>query len=290
MIFFVISGFIIPFTLHRAQYRLADYGTFLLKRIVRLDPPYLATIALIVAMGVLASHVPGFQGAPFAVTLPQLLAHLGYANVIFGYEWLSPVFWTLAIELQYYLLVGLLFPLLGSTRVLWRTLALAGLACLSFASRNEQWLLHWLIGFLMGIVTFQWRADLISRRVYLAWMGVLAVACFYKNGPVVAATSSVTALLIAFWNARHYKVADFFGCISYSLYLVHMPVGFRMLNVCGRFAHNNPERYAGLLFALGCVIAVAWCMYRFVERPSQRWSTAITYRRRAAPLADTALP
>ena len=41
-IFFVISGFVIPWSLYRAAYVLRDYPRFLLKRNVRLYPPYVA--------------------------------------------------------------------------------------------------------------------------------------------------------------------------------------------------------------------------------------------------------
>ncbi|MGH9899783.1 MAG: acyltransferase family protein, partial [Pyrinomonadaceae bacterium] len=40
-IFFVISGYIIPYSLSRSGYQLRDFGTFVLKRIIRIDPPYL---------------------------------------------------------------------------------------------------------------------------------------------------------------------------------------------------------------------------------------------------------
>jgi len=43
---FVISGFVIPWSLYRSQYVLRDYPKFLLKRNVRLYPPYLASIAI----------------------------------------------------------------------------------------------------------------------------------------------------------------------------------------------------------------------------------------------------
>ena len=36
--FFVISGFIIPYSLHRSGYTLRDFPNFMLRRIVRLEP------------------------------------------------------------------------------------------------------------------------------------------------------------------------------------------------------------------------------------------------------------
>src|SRR5258708_6301357 len=91
--FFVISGFVIPWALHQADYELKSFGTFVEKRIIRGDPPYLVSIVIILALGFISSHLPGFRGEPFSVSPILVLLHLGYLNVFFGYEWLNPVFW-----------------------------------------------------------------------------------------------------------------------------------------------------------------------------------------------------
>src|SRR4051812_47773396 len=64
-VFFVISGFVIPYALQGSKYRIRDCGTFLLKRVVRLDPPYFATICVILVLGYLSAKTPGFAGEPF---------------------------------------------------------------------------------------------------------------------------------------------------------------------------------------------------------------------------------
>ena len=46
-VFFVVSGFVIPYALHRAHYQLPQYPRFLAKRLLRLHPPYLAVVATI---------------------------------------------------------------------------------------------------------------------------------------------------------------------------------------------------------------------------------------------------
>lgn len=43
-VFFVISGFVIPLSLNKSQYTINQYGHFLLKRFVRLHPPYLVAL------------------------------------------------------------------------------------------------------------------------------------------------------------------------------------------------------------------------------------------------------
>src|ERR1700712_4724969 len=40
-IFFVISGFVIPYAMYKKQYNINNFFSFLRKRIIRIEPPYL---------------------------------------------------------------------------------------------------------------------------------------------------------------------------------------------------------------------------------------------------------
>ena len=130
-IFFVISGFVIPYALARSDYKIARYGKFLLKRIVRIDPPYLASIALSIVIGYgLMLTSKSYANRPPIHSLAQLAAHFGYLNTFFQYEWINPVYWSLALEFQYYLLIGLCFPLLNSNSKRVRVFTCVGLSLL----------------------------------------------------------------------------------------------------------------------------------------------------------------
>lgn len=153
-IFFVISGFIVFYALQRRGYRVSDYGRFLLKRIVRLDPPYLVAIFVVIVLGYASSATPGFRGAQFEPSFAQVALHLGYINAFFGYPWLNPVFWTLAIELQYYLLAGLLFPVVAHRSMIVRASTFGFLAMLAFSIPAEQFLFHYLFLFMLGMAAF----------------------------------------------------------------------------------------------------------------------------------------
>src|SRR6185312_47184 len=48
--FFVISGFVIPYSMIRANYRTSDFFRFLVKRVVRIQPPYLLLLAQTVSL------------------------------------------------------------------------------------------------------------------------------------------------------------------------------------------------------------------------------------------------
>lgn len=99
--FFVISGFVVPLAMFRGGYRIADIGAFTLKRLVRLDPPFLVSILVVL---VLNRWLPGTidQPVPPAVTPPVLLGHVfyGVSHLFAEFDWLNSVYWTLEIEFQ----------------------------------------------------------------------------------------------------------------------------------------------------------------------------------------------
>ena len=276
-IFFVISGFIIPLTLMRSGYRIADYRKFLVKRIVRLDPPYIVVLVLIIALGYLSSAVPAFQGRPFHVSVPQVLLHLGYLNVFFGYAWLNPVFWTLAVELQYYLLIGLLVSWLASPndRLRWGTMVL--LVALAVLFPDDRFVFHWLALFLMGIATFQLHHGLASWRQYVVTLACLGAAAAPLYGAVIAAVGLATAAVIATVRLQPTNPLVSLGHLSYSLYLLHSPIGGRVVNFSLRHVNSDAGKFVVVVAALVSSLVAAWLLYRAVERPAQGWSSAIRY-------------
>jgi peptidoglycan/LPS O-acetylase OafA/YrhL len=276
--FFVISGFIIPFALHRSEYQLSNYGIFLLKRIIRLDPPYLAVIVGIICLGYASSATPGFQGEPYHVSMTQILLHFGYINAVFDYPWLNPVFWTLAIEFQYYLLAGLLYPFIRDWKY-FNSLGLMLALGLPLLLPSSNLIFHWISLFMLGISTFQYRSGSLSLRCYFCWLVAFTALTLYSHGIVISAVATLTAYAIAFVNIKHAKFITWIGSISYSLYLLHIPIGGRIVNLSSRFAESLPAKASILLFALATSLTTAWILYRFIEHPAQRWSSSITYDR-----------
>jgi len=285
--FFVILGFVIPFSLHKANYELKFFGTFVAKRIIRLDPPYLVSIVIILVLGFISVHIPGFRGEPFKVSPVMVLLHLGYLNVFFGYEWLNPVFWTLAIELQYYLLIGSIYPLISSEKTFRRYLVFAILGAAALLFKSEAFLPHWLFLFLMGIVTFNLQSGLIARSQYFVILSLFGIGLFFTHGLVICAVGLSTALLIAFVRIEA-RIFTFLGAISYSLYLLHVPIGGRVINFATHHPHSIGIKILFLAVALAAAIFASYLLYLFVEKPSQKLSSKIRYRRSSNQSSSTA--
>jgi peptidoglycan/LPS O-acetylase OafA/YrhL len=70
-VFFVISGFVIPLSLYGTGYGLRDFPSFLLRRLVRLEPAYLVSIAVVLILWHASQAVPGFAGQAPSYSIPQ---------------------------------------------------------------------------------------------------------------------------------------------------------------------------------------------------------------------------
>ena len=227
--------------MHAAGYRLADFGRFLLKRIVRIDPPYLAAIALILIQAWLIAAAG--VGRPSDFSAVQVLLHLGYLNAFAGYSWLNPVFWTLAIEFQYYLAIALLFPLIATARIGRHALVFAIFAVAAWLLPGQAFVCHYLFLFLFGIVTFQFRNGLLTRPAYFAALAVSAL------GTALTLEWIVAAVGLAYFS---------------SSWIVWTTLMIGMLFLFGRhhprtFDENEPLDRQRMVLALVAVIILIIC-------------------------------
>ena len=287
-VFFVISGFILPYALHKAGYQPADFFRFMWKRILRLDPPYLVCIVVVLGLNFASTLIPGFRGQPFQFDLKQVLLHLGYLNAFFNYEWVNVVFWTLAIEFQFYLLVALIFPLISHSALVVRTGICGLLAAAAFLLPSEKLVFHYQLLFLLGIWAFQIKVGLLrSAKWHPVGWALLAAGTWLTLGDIIAVVGTVTGLLIV-----HARVSArwllFLGQISYSLYLLHVPIGGRVINFGSRYADGLMAHLAVLALAVAASIGSAFIFHRRVELPAQRWSSSVRFR--AEPRPSTLAP
>ena len=279
-VFFVISGFVIPHALYRANYRLRDCGRFLLRRAARLEPPYVVSIFLMMGLALISARLPGFRGHLPSYSVPQLLSHLPYVTGLLGFTWINIAYWSLALELQYYLLIGWVFPLIAHQKIGVRVLTILLLEALAFVIPNDLLVFHWLPLFVMGVLTFMHRHALLNVRWYVVSV-IGATACTLVTfGPIIAVVGSATSLMIAFVDINASPLL-FLGSISYSLYLVHVPIGGRLINATLRFSLGPVTIATVTVVTLGVSILAATVFYRLVEQPAKQLAFRIEIRKRS---------
>ncbi len=276
-VFFVISGFVICYSLGQRNYQLADAPGFLWRRLKRLEPPYLGAIVISVGLTILASRVPGFSGPKPEFTALQLAAHLGYGVEFLGFDWVNPVFWTLALEFQFYLLMALCFPLLNQQSGTRSLLPVIGLSLLYFVAMGHRSVVfHWMPLFTLGITC--WAAITCRIRPVQALIsyGVAGILVFVSTGAANLLAGLLTAAVITIFQRRpvsvYHTIPAWLGTFSYSLYLLHVPFGTRITNLSLRFPNEWWVRYLAVLLALALTIVVSRLFWHFVEKPSARWA------------------
>lgn len=279
-VFFVISGFVIPYALYRQKFDLRRDGlTFIIRRLIRLEPPYLIVAALSTLLLYVSQQMPWYHGPTREHLLFDLALHPFYLVPWFGGQWSNLVFWSLAIEFQYYFLALAIAPLILSHRHLIQRGGLALMFILALASKDDRLVFIYLPLFGFGFVGFLYIRRAMPPLEAFAWLTVYAVLCNnIPDGRIVAVVGLLTIVAIVFTNITARPLLAL-GTISYSLYLVHVPIGVRIMNGANRIdAHNTA--FEAFVIAAGILLSIlaAYTLWRWIEYPSiaasRRWGNA----------------
>jgi len=290
--FFVISGMVLPLSLG-GDYRWRLFPMFLFRRAVRIEPTYLASVAIaVVIVYGMSSIAP--NGVPCLPSLKQFALHALYLIPFSHEEWIQPVYWTLAVEFQFYLCIGLIFPVLiavygksGSTPALLLCSSF-GLLVLMAHHVPEVRILQYATCFAIGMLVAGRRIfgfGLIPTlglalllEILGAWSGQTAYEIL---GSALAATVALFCTGPVDKCSRWIKPFWFLGTISYSLYVMHQVIASAAENVL-HFIQKRVHGTSGLILAnlvpVGSLIAAflaAYLLYRLVEKPTHNLSRNI---------------
>jgi peptidoglycan/LPS O-acetylase OafA/YrhL len=270
IMFFVISGFVIPYSMYVKKYQLKHFFQFLLKRTIRIEPPYLIFTFILLLVNYYT--IVYLWRLPNPTTIKQFLLNITYLAPFFKVKWISIIFWTLAVEFQFYILTGLVYNIfVNKTIYKWIGFALL-LALGLLVPDSYQTVLNYYIYFLIGFQVFMFYTKQISPTEFILSC-ILAtgfILCFeeFESLPLVA----LTVLAILYFNYEH-KLATFFGNISFSLYLSHCLVGGNMVI----FTKKDWSKGVILMYILAGSIAFATIYYYLVERTFLRLSKRVRY-------------
>ena len=296
--FFVLSGFVLMSASGGRVENARGFGRFTLRRLVRLYPLHLATLAVLFAvLGVSAwrEGQPLFTGTHGLGGLLQCLL-LVQGFTLQALSWNYPS-WSISLELWASLLLGL--ALWVSRSRAWTVFAVAAAGIIGVllvagepdgpASTEVGALLkaaHYLMAFAAGVVLFKLFAWVSGRGwrppPWMEWLALvlLAGAFLWADGldsPATVALFSGVILVFAFEAG---PVSAFLrrpplqalGRWSYSIYLVHpfwTLATFKLTQAMGGDG-AAAGAFAMDLAAIGCValvIVTAALTYRFIERP-----------------------
>lgn len=288
-IFFGISGYVIGYGFLYKRYALTALGLryFYINRFLRIYPLFL----FLSIVGWLTIWAVDGRSPISWIDMPRQFFALQFNH---DYR-LNSVFWTLGLEIQFYMLAPVLvLPLFIRNSIQRWTVAATAyfglLVFLGFAIRQLDWsvdgrnivsvLPHFLAGMLGCSLAMSIKPSLIKAGGYMAGGVILLVATnwFYHRQPVLYWSLGVpmTDLMILLFIFSHaslkgatvdgsylIRALAWMGTLSYGIYAWH---AFLMSNFDGLL-----DRWSALLAAS---IGFAYLSYRIVELPAlklKRW-------------------
>lgn len=280
--FFVISGFIIPYTLWRKDYRLADFPRFILARILRLHPAYLGSLVLMLGCLWLPNVLPAPWHHESRIDWTNAALHLLYLPELTGRPWFNGVFWSLAVEMQYYLLLGLVYPLLVH-RSRWPALLFFLVFAASALGSPRAVVFHHAGLFLPGILLFWWQRGRLTAWQFGTGLALDAGLLRWLDGSFWGVGAVLATCAVIVWLRWSHPATTLLGRVSYSFYLLHTIVAFALLDLLAPAFPGEAARTLLVLAATGLAIGAAVIYHRLLEKPTQRLAQQCFPRRAADP-------
>lgn len=263
-VFFMLSGFVLTHSLRKAP----PWPRFAFKRVVRLVPVYLATLALLLPISVLT---PGEVALNLIVASPWL-----------GLDLLNFPAWSICWELYLPVLAYCLPIRIGDALIrpmLVFCLVALGWCDVQVAGGAYFYPARAILGLLAGHLLFRsklecgWRFQLTALPVLAtigiagAWHLLAAVLPLLTALALVSRKSGTGFFALPISNA--------IGAISYTVYLAHVPVLRAMQYAWPGSVDHNP---LVKLIGFGATLVLATIISLGIERPAMKWGADRLHR------------
>jgi len=294
-VFFAISGFILalPFGRYKLQQkqpvRLSNYY---LRRLTRLEPPYLISLILFFAVLVIVQH------QNFRELLPHFFASCLYVHrIVFG-TWspLNPPAWTLEVDVQFYAIAPFLtlayFSISSSVRR--RVVLLMFIVVKIIIANTTTWLdefyltLPYAIEFftvgilITDIYLTEWKDGIPRHRIFDI-ITVISIIVLFSSWTWPKNLEwkflFITALFMTVYGCfRSITVNRFFrnkwisaiGGMCYSIYLLHLPAAEFFVRMFTPFTQDlsyTTRFLVGIMIFLPVLFVICTVFFLLIEKP-----------------------
>ncbi len=301
-LFFLVSGFVIPFSLRRH-----NRGSFLLARALRIYPTYAAALA-IGCLFVVASARFWHRPVPFG--WGQFWANAELLHVFRGYASLDQVNWTLVIELHFYLFAALARPWILRHSLWPMVVAAAGgagyFALQHFGAAKQPSFLEFeamsLPFMLIGTAFhYHFAGGLRTPGLCVATLALVGLfVVLFRISPAsggawtTAGSYGFALSLFGIAYAARRLIPDWgilrlLARISFPLYAVHLLASFSLMTWLIAGPLRLPYEWASSV-AFVVVLLIAWLLHQGVERRTIAWGAALGRPRgKTVPAAELAI-
>lgn len=289
-IFFLISGFIIPFSLQkRSAFK------FLQARIIRIYPVYVVSALITTLLGLVLFDFDFQKIIIFIKSITLFRDWLGGPAV-------DGVLWTLEVEIKFYLYIALMLPILRSKPIIVIIIPLIIVVFFIFllkihpsypiestfqGYRTVLNVVLYDFGFLsymnIGLIIYLYHVGKFNKSWSMMLILFSLIVClifikerYQSNNLVLEIYLFALVVFLFFYKfGIFFKIgfSGFFAKISYPLYAVHSTLGFVLLSLF--IFKFNIYPILSLFCVIGIVTYVAYVIHKLVELPSIKKSSAL---------------
>jgi len=286
-LFFLISGFVIPMSFSfKRESKFDTLKKFAIKRFFRLYPTYWFSIIFISVFIFLFKDKNIY-------TLEQIFINFTMMQDVLRVESIDGVFWTLMIELKFYILSAIFFYFgilkkINHIILFFLLLSVVSLY-LGYIDGNRKFLNNlwsYLMLMYLGTSFYFYQIKDISKKtlifLILIVMSYYFISQFFLSnvsyGNIFGYSIATLFSIPIFWIALFYKrsisrITSFFGRISYSLYLLHQVLGYLLID---KFTEIIAAPYAQLA-TIFVMTVVSLIVNRYIEIPTNRLGHKYAY-------------
>lgn len=296
-VFFTLSGFFMAHSLRRVDVTKQSLSALLLHRFLRLTPTYYVSIALAIFFTLIAALLQG-QAYQFP-NIIDLIKYGTYSQVFFPAHSISDVYWTLCLEIQFYIVFCLLLGLAQWCNRRWEwphwqitLFSMAALVATLWPAKivpagfphSALFFNAWYCCLLGALSYWSWQKSCDSRLFYGYVMILIGITIAAKSLFTGVAVLTAASLLMAgqqgqMGNWLNWRWLQFTGLISYTLYLIHEPFFKVLFPVShGILGHSIMADLLAIGISFACCFALAKALQILIERPSIRFSQRLALK------------
>lgn len=270
-LFFIISGFVIYMSILKVK----SVSDFAIKRSFRLYPAYIFAVILTFTVVSLASI------DQLKIDIMPALINLTMFQDFLGAPRVDGVYWTLRVEMTFYILMAILLFFKVEKKVMPIVISwLAFSVIIQLIHRNidtemtatirEFSIASFSHMFIIGIMFY----CIWQHGNQLKYHAVIAMCIAYDLAFMSVENALITTAFVATFylvinNKLQFlssRVLVFFGTISYPLYLIHQNIGYVIINQLHAMGFTHPI-YTVML--IGATVLAAYLIFRYIETPVQ---------------------
>ncbi|AEA43333.1 acyltransferase family protein [Fluviicola taffensis] len=266
-LFYLISGFVIFYSLTNTDPKKYNYFRYLQKRFLRISPPFWGILFLICLLAFV------WKG-DYPYSMKQILENATLTVDLFHHSnWMNPIFITLKVEFLFYGIIGFLILIMRKNKWVYTFVLSLSLCSVFFFHQID--IIHNIPFFVAGIACSEIykSKNLLINYLLIISVLVLLGSIFSLEDFVIVCIGIVLILWIklkGFW-------IEWLGKFSYSLYLTHGFSGGLFLFIFKNENYLNLPSWLSIVLAVVVAIAFAYCYYQIIEKKAIRWSKKIHY-------------